>query len=50
MGQRHEHLAPPPLALSDAILHDGVWAAYLIQGEPVRDAERLIWTVDLRPA
>jgi hypothetical protein len=24
--------------------------AYLIQGEPVRDAERLIWTVDLRPA
>jgi hypothetical protein len=24
--------------------------AFLIQGEPVRDAERLIWTVDLRPA
>lgn len=23
--------------------------AYLIQGEPVRDRERLIWTVDLRP-
>jgi hypothetical protein len=22
----------------------------LIQGEPVRDRERLIWTVDLRPA
>ncbi len=25
-------------------------AAFLIQGEPLRDAERLIWTVDLRPA
>ena len=24
--------------------------ALLIQGEPVRDRERLIWTVDLRPA
>ena len=24
--------------------------AYLVQGEPVRDRERLIWTVDLRPA
>ena len=24
--------------------------AFLIQGEPVRDSERLIWTVDLRPA
>jgi hypothetical protein len=24
--------------------------AYLIQGEPARDAERLIWTVDLRPS
>lgn len=23
--------------------------AYLIQGEPVRDRERLVWTVDLRP-
>ena len=23
--------------------------AFLIQGEPVRDRERLIWTVDLRP-
>lgn len=25
-------------------------AAFLIQGEPVRDRERLVWTVDLRPA
>ena len=24
--------------------------AFLIQGEPMRDRERLIWTVDLRPA
>ena len=25
-------------------------AAFLIQGEPVRDRERLVWTVDLRSA
>ena len=24
--------------------------AFLIQGEPARDRERLVWTVDLRPA
>ena len=24
--------------------------AFLIQGEPVRDRERLVWNVDLRPA
>ena len=24
--------------------------AFLIQGKPVRDRERLVWTVDLRPA
>ena len=24
--------------------------SFTIQGEPVRDRERLIWTVDLRPA
>ena len=24
--------------------------AFRIQGEPVRDRERLVWTVDLRPA
>ena len=24
--------------------------AFLIQGQPVRDRERLVWTVDLRPA
>ncbi|HHL22958.1 MAG TPA: hypothetical protein ENJ52_15720 [Aliiroseovarius sp.] len=32
----------------DRVEIDG--AAFLIQGEPIRDAERLIWTVDLRPA
>jgi len=32
----------------DRIKIDG--DAFLIQGEPVRDRERLIWTVDLRPA
>ena len=31
----------------DRIEIDG--AAFLIQGEPVRDSERLVWTVDLRP-
>ena len=24
--------------------------AFLMQGEPVRDHERLVWTIDLRPA
>lgn len=24
--------------------------AFLIQGEPMRDRERLVWTLDLRPA
>ena len=32
----------------DRIEIDG--EAFLIQGEPVRDRERLIWTVDLRSA
>jgi len=37
--------APRP---GDRIELDG--EAFLIQGEPVRDRERLVWTVDLRPA
>jgi hypothetical protein len=37
--------APRP---GDRIEIDG--EAFLIQGEPTRDRERLIWTVDLRPA
>jgi len=32
----------------DRIEIDG--EAFLVQGEPVRDTERLIWTVDLKPA
>ena len=32
---------------NDRIEIDG--EAFLIQGEPVRDRERLVWTVDLRP-
>ena len=37
--------APRP---GDRIEIDG--DAFLIQGEPLRDRERLVWTVDLRPA
>jgi hypothetical protein len=37
--------APRP---GDRIEIDG--EAFLIQGEPVRDRERLVWTVGLRPA
>lgn len=32
----------------DRIEIDG--EAFLIQGEPARDRERLVWTLDLRPA
>lgn len=38
---------PAPLP-GDRIEIDG--DAFLIQGEPIRDRERLVWTVDLRPA
>ncbi len=40
-----EITAPHP---GDRIEIDG--EAFLIQGEPVRDRELLVWTVDLRPA
>ena len=40
-----EITAPRP---GDRLEMDG--DAFLIQGEPVRDRERLVWTVDLRPA
>lgn len=40
-----EVLNPRP---GDRIEIDG--DAFLIQGEPIRDRERLVWTVDLRPA
>ena len=32
----------------DTIVVDG--STYVIQGEPIRDAERLIWTIEARPA
>ena len=35
------------LVAGDRLEIDG--DAFLIQGEPVRDRERLVWTVDLRP-
>lgn len=38
----------PDLASGDRIDMDG--ASYTVQGEPVRDAERLIWTAELVPA
>ena len=31
----------------DTIELDG--AVYVIQGEPIRDAERLVWTIEARP-
>jgi len=38
----------PSLAEGDGFQFDGV--AYVVQGEPSRDAERLIWTAELREA
>jgi hypothetical protein len=38
----------PAPRLGDRIEIEG--EAFLVQGEPVCDRERLIWTVDLRPA
>jgi hypothetical protein len=43
---RVAEVAPP--RPGDRVEIDG--EAFLIQGEPVRDRERLVWTVDLRPA
>jgi hypothetical protein len=34
-------------AEGDTIVVDG--SSYVIQGEPVRDAERLVWTIEARP-
>jgi hypothetical protein len=34
-------------AEGDTIERNG--AIYVIQGEPVRDAERLVWTLEARP-
>ena len=38
---------PAPVA-GDIIIHDG--DSFVVQGEPRLDAERLIWTLDTRPA
>jgi hypothetical protein len=32
----------------DRIVVDG--EAFVVQGEPMRDRERLVWTIDVRPA
>jgi len=37
----------PALATGDRIDVDGI--SYTVQGEPLRDRERLIWTVELVP-
>ena len=34
-------------AEGDTIEADGT--VYVIQGEPIRDAERLVWTIEARP-
>ena len=38
-------LEPRP---DDTLIVDG--ESYIIQGEPLRDPERLVWTIDVRPA
>ena len=40
-----EIAAPRP---GERLIIDG--ATYIVQGEPVRDRERLVWTIDTRPA
>jgi hypothetical protein len=43
---RASEIAAP--AEGDTIVADG--STYVIQGEPIRDADRLIWTIEARPA
>jgi hypothetical protein len=38
---------PAPLA-GDILVYDG--DSFIVQGEPRLDAERLVWTLDTRPA
>ena len=38
----------PAPVVGDIIIHDG--DSFVVQGEPRLDAERLIWTLDTRPA
>ncbi|CAA7615713.1 hypothetical protein [Magnetospirillum sp. UT-4] len=43
--RRKEVVSP---AAGDIIVHDG--DSFVVQGEPRLDAERLIWTITVRPA
>ncbi|EME69996.1 hypothetical protein H261_10617 [Paramagnetospirillum caucaseum] len=43
--RRREVAAPQA---GDVIVHDG--DSFVVQGEPRLDAERLVWTIDVRPA
>ncbi|TAN44449.1 MAG: hypothetical protein EPN26_16790 [Rhodospirillales bacterium] len=43
---RRKEVASP--AAGDVIVHDG--DSFVVQGEPRLDAERLIWTITVRPA
>lgn len=38
----------PTFAEGDTLEVEG--AVYIVQGEPVRDASRLVWTAEVRPA
>ncbi len=38
----------PDPAEGDTITLDG--ETFVVQGEPIRDTERLVWTIDTRPA
>ncbi len=38
----------PAIAEGDTLEVEG--ALYVVQGKPARDSERLVWTVDTRPA
>ncbi|KAF0219302.1 MAG: hypothetical protein FD176_3521 [Rhodospirillaceae bacterium] len=43
--RRKEVVSP---AAGDVIVHDG--DSFVVQGEPRLDAERLVWTITVRPA
>lgn len=38
--------AAPTIAKGDTIVADGEW--FLVQSEPIRERQRLVWTLDLR--
>jgi hypothetical protein len=43
---RRQDVADP--VAGDIIVHDG--NSFVVQGEPRLDAERLVWTITVRPA